>query len=56
MAAAPLTGSPSDGLNHWTTETIAGLRRKTRYHFRIVATNATGATYGQDVSFRTKGP
>jgi hypothetical protein len=33
------------------SETIAGLRPYTRYHFRLVATNSAGTTRGRDRSF-----
>jgi len=32
---------------------ISGLAASTRYHFRIVATNSTGTTYGSDRTFTT---
>ena len=35
------------------TAAIAGLAPYTTYHFRLVATNATGTTRGSDRSFRT---
>ena len=31
----------------------SGLRPKTTYHFRLVATNEGGTTYGKDKTFRT---
>ena len=33
---------------------ITGLRSYTVYHYRLVATNSAGATYGEDKSFKTK--
>jgi uncharacterized repeat protein (TIGR01451 family)/CSLREA domain-containing protein len=30
------------------------LKPKTTYHYRLVATNASGTTFGQDLSFKTK--
>lgn len=33
--------------------TLAGLRPTTTYHFRLIATNATGTTYGSDLTFTT---
>jgi hypothetical protein len=32
---------------------VDGLRPRTTYHFRLVATNAGGTTYGRDETFRT---
>jgi hypothetical protein len=42
-AASPVSG------------TIYGLKPGTIYHFRVVATNAGGTTYGSDQDFRTTG-
>jgi hypothetical protein len=36
--------------------TIGGLTASTTYHFRIVATNSAGTTYGADRTFTTLGP
>lgn len=33
---------------------IRGLKPNRRYHYRIVALNATGVSYGQDATFKTK--
>jgi len=33
---------------------ITKLRPRTTYHYRVVATNATGTTYGKDMTFRTR--
>ena len=33
------------------TAAISGLRELTRYHYRVVATNGSGTTYGQDATF-----
>lgn len=35
---------------------ISGLVPNTTYHFRLVGTNAAGASFGADVSFTTPGP
>jgi hypothetical protein len=43
---------PSDGLVR-PSEPIAGLRPNTRYHVRMVATNAAGRTVGVDRTFLT---
>jgi hypothetical protein len=34
-------------------KTVSGLTGGTTYHYRVVATNAGGTTYGADVTFRT---
>jgi DNA-binding beta-propeller fold protein YncE len=36
--------------------TITGLGVATAYHYRLVATNSFGTTYGEDMSFTTLGP
>jgi tripartite motif-containing protein 71 len=36
------------------SESITGLDAGTEYHYRLVATNAKGTVYGEDVAFRTK--
>jgi uncharacterized repeat protein (TIGR01451 family) len=43
-------GSNPDGV----VISVKGLKAGTTYHFRIVAANATGTSYGQDVTFKTK--
>jgi carbohydrate binding protein with CBM4/9 domain len=35
------------------TATLTGLTSSTIYHYRLVATNSTGTTYGQDMTFTT---
>jgi phosphodiesterase/alkaline phosphatase D-like protein len=44
----------------WTTdadasvsETVSGLSADTTYHYRLVATNSSGTSYGSDRSFQT---
>ena len=37
-----------------TGYTLTGLKRNTRYYFRVVATNANGTTDGRTLTFRTK--
>jgi hypothetical protein len=41
----------SDNSVHPAGATIAGLTAETTYHYRVVATNAIGATTGPDESF-----
>jgi hypothetical protein len=38
------------------SKAITGLSANSTYHFRIVATNSNGTSYGEDVSFRTPPP
>jgi len=44
-------GSGSSGVE--VSETIGGLEPVTTYHFRVVATNTAGTTYGEDKTFET---
>ena len=37
------------------SQSIAGLKPATTYHYRLVATNSSGTGYGDDVAFTTKG-
>jgi hypothetical protein len=43
----------SDENPHPVSETVAGLKPGTTYHFRVVAINFTGTSYGPDQAFRT---
>ncbi|HEX5376318.1 MAG TPA: 6-bladed beta-propeller [Solirubrobacterales bacterium] len=45
-------GSGKSGVE--VSEELAGLKSKTTYHFRVVATNAEGTSYGKDETFTTK--
>jgi subtilisin family serine protease len=38
------------------SKTISGLEESTTYHFRIMAENSQGTSYGADRTFTTKGP
>jgi Ricin-type beta-trefoil lectin domain-like len=38
------------------SQTAAGLAQGTTYHYRLVATNREGSTYGSDRTFKTAGP
>ena len=42
-----------DGTFHAISETIAGLQPGTTYHYRVVATNFGGPTFGPDATFTT---
>jgi hypothetical protein len=46
----------SDSTNHAVSSTITGLRAGTTYHYRAIATNASGTTVGTDAVFTTSGP
>jgi hypothetical protein len=46
------SGTASTGVS----ASVSGLTAGSTYHFRLVATNASGATYGSDQSFTTAGP
>ncbi len=53
----PAAGSiASDQSNHPVSAHLTDLERGTVYHFRLVAVNANGASYGQDASFPTLPP
>jgi Beta-propeller repeat len=43
----------SDNSNHAVSTSITGLAPATTYHFRIVATNSSGTSYGGDQAFTT---
>ena len=46
----------TDSLPHSFEQTLSGLVPGTSYHYRIVATNALGTTYGSDQGFTTAAP
>jgi len=43
--------TPADGSTHPVAADVTGLSAGTTYHYRLVATNATGTTYGADATF-----
>jgi Concanavalin A-like lectin/glucanases superfamily len=45
------TVSPTDDLSHSVAAGVSGLTPGATYHYRLVATNATGTTVGADQSF-----
>jgi hypothetical protein len=47
---SPVTGSADTAVS----KTLLGLSPKTTYHYRVVATNASGTTYGADMTFATE--
>jgi hypothetical protein len=52
----PTRSSSSANGTRNVTEPIAGLTAGTTYHYRLVATNSDGTTYGPDTAFATAGP
>jgi hypothetical protein len=53
----PCSSSPGSGSNREPVKAqLTGLNEETTYHFRIVATNPLGTSYGGDESFTTLGP
>jgi hypothetical protein len=46
----------SDGVDHLTSATVSGFAPGTTYHFRVVATNFAGTTYGPDQTLTTAAP
>ena len=53
-AAAAVVGS--DNVTHALQQALSGLVAGTTYHYRVVAMNATGTTYGADQTFTTVAP
>jgi NHL repeat-containing protein len=51
-AALPLSEASGGGLR-LVAQTVTGLEPATLYHFRLIATNATGTTEGPDQTFET---
>jgi hypothetical protein len=51
----PTHGAGSGGARS-VSETIGSLASRQTYHFRLVATNSVGASYGGDATFMTAGP
>jgi streptogramin lyase len=47
------TSAGSGATSATVSASVSGLRPSTLYHFRVVATNETGATYGSDSTFTT---
>ena len=48
--------SPTDNSAHVVSATLTGLAEGKTYHYRVVATNATGTTAGSDRTFTTAPP
>jgi len=53
--AAPAGGAKASGYTEPSrvNQAVSGLKPSTMYHFRVVATNANGTTYGADQTFST---
>ncbi len=49
------TGAGSDFTNRSVSAAVSGLRARTTYHYRIVASNSAGTTRGTDRTFTTTG-
>jgi hypothetical protein len=53
-ASAPCSPSPGSGIaSVAVSAALTGLERATTYHFRIMATNASGTSHGADATFTT---
>jgi hypothetical protein len=50
------TASRTTDADASASETVGGLSADTTYHYRLVATNASGTSYGPDRSFQTASP
>lgn len=53
--ATPGTSLGTETTNLPFSDSLSGLTPGTSWHFRLVATNSAGTSYGDDVSFRTIG-
>ena len=52
FTSAPISiGSGTDNVTVWIS--LTGFSPETTYHYRVVATNASGTSYGNDISFTT---
>ena len=51
--STPPQSLPADSTNHTVTAAVTGLVPNAHYHVRLVATNATGTTFGADQTFTT---
>jgi hypothetical protein len=55
-ATVPSQSIGSDDVPHAVSSEISALEPSTTYHFRVVATNFGGTSYGSDQTFSTPGP
>jgi hypothetical protein len=51
--STPPQSLPADSSTHTVTASVSGLVPNAHYHVRLVATNATGTTFGPDQTFAT---
>ena len=51
--STPVQAVGSDFANHLVTATVSGLVPNALYHYRLVATNGSGTTFGPDQTFTT---
>jgi hypothetical protein len=51
--STPVQAVGSDFANHLVTSSVSGLVPNALYHFRLVATNGSGTTFGPDQTFTT---
>ncbi|MGH2903272.1 MAG: hypothetical protein ACRDK7_06780 [Solirubrobacteraceae bacterium] len=51
--AAPLAGAAAGSLTQTVSEVVTGLQPGTTYHYRVVAYNEGGTSYGEDETFTT---
>ena len=56
QATVPSASIGSDEVPHAVSNEITELEPSTTYHFRVVATNFGGTSYGSDQTFSTPGP
>ena len=56
QATVPSASIGSDEVPHAVSNEISDLDPSTTYHFRVVATNFGGTSYGSDQTFSTPGP
>ncbi len=52
----PASEEKEEKLARPVQSTVTGLEANTLYHYRLVAENSFGTTYGQDLTFTTSGP
>jgi hypothetical protein len=53
-STTPVQAAGAGSLDEAVRAVLSGLPRRTLFHVRLVAVNASGTTYGQDRTFRTR--